>query len=188
MTTEAPRLNNKHKIGILTAGVIALAAGTAAQQGFIPHWEGFTNPKQGGTVSVAIHQKFDPKGVITVCAGHTNLDDPNLVEGDIYTAVMCSQVLAQDLPKYNAQLASCLPADFMVSDHQHTAMLSFIYNVGKGNFCNSSVGREFRAGNRRAACENMGKFTRANGVVLKGLQNRRYDEFWGEISWCLRDD
>lgn len=176
-------LERKHVIGTLTAGVIALAAGTAAQQGFIPHWEG-GNKK----VEIATHQSFDPKGVITVCHGHTNLDDPDLKAGDVYTAVMCTQVLAADLPKYNAELASCLPKDFSVGDHQHVAMLSFVYNVGKGNFCNSSVGREFRAGHRAAGCRNMGKFVRAAGVELKGLVNRRYDKFWGEIEWCLRDD
>jgi lysozyme len=176
-------LEQRHYIGILTAGVITLAAGTAVQQGFIPHWEG-GNQK----VQRAIHQSFDPKGVVTVCHGHTNLDDPNLKVGDVYTAVMCTQVLAADLPKYNAEMTSCLPKDFMVSDHEHVAMLSFTYNVGEGNFCNSSVGREFRAGHREAACRNMGKFVRANGVVLKGLQNRRYDQFWGEIEWCLRED
>ena len=181
-------LQRRHSIAVLTAGVITLAAGTGAQQGFIPHWEGFTNSKQGGKVSVAIHQPFDPKGVITVCNGHTNLDDPDLKEGDVYTRVMCSEVLAVDLPKYNAELANCLPKNFQVSDHQHTAMLSFVYNVGKRNFCNSSVGRNFRLGHRKQACEAMGQFTRANIVVLKGLKNRRYDKFWGEIAWCLRDD
>lgn len=173
-------LERKHYIGALTAGVIALAAGTAVHEGFIPHWEGMDK--------VAIHNKFDPEGVITVCDGHTNYDDPNLKEGDVYTAVMCEQILAKDLPKYNAELASCLPDDFMVGNHQHVAMLSFVFNVGQSNFCNSSVGREFRAGHREAACRNMGKFVRAAGVVLKGLQNRRYDQFWGEIAWCLRDD
>lgn len=179
-------LERKHKIGILTAGVIALAAGTAAQQGFIPHWEGEDRH--------AVRNAFDPinpatgKKVVTVCNGHTDLDDPKLKEGDYYTAAMCRDVLAADMPKYNAEMSSCLPADLMVGDHQHVAMLSFTLNVGKSNFCNSSVGREFRAGNRQAACRNMGKFTRANGVVLKGLQNRRYDQFYGEITWCLRDD
>lgn len=178
--TDKPRLNTRHKIGILTAAVIALAAGTAVQKGFIPRWEGEDR--------VAVHNSFDPKGVITVCHGHTNLDDPNLKEGDVYTSAMCADVLAADLPKYNAQLASCLPLDFMVGNHQHVAMLSFVYNVGRGNFCNSSVGRAFRDGNRVEGCNNMGKFVRAAGKVLKGLQNRRYDKFWGEIAWCLRDD
>ena len=181
-----PQITRKHVIGTLTAGVLALAAGTASQKGIIPTWEGVTNPH--GKVSVAIHQSFDPKGVITVCHGHTNLDDPNLKPGDAYTAVMCDELLKQDLPKYNAELASCLPKDFMVSDHQHAAMLSFVYNVGRNNFCNSSVGREFRAGHREAACQNMGKFTRAAGRILPGLERRRYDEFIGEIAWCLRDD
>jgi lysozyme len=177
---RAAAMKAKHKIGALTAAVIALAAGTATQKGFIPHWE--------GTKHVVSHNAFDPKGVWDVCYGHTNLDDPNLKIGDYYTNVMCSEILGQDLPKYNDQLASCLPKDFMVGDHQHVAMLSFIYNTGQDNFCNSSVGRAFRDGNRKAACNNMGKFTRAVGVVLKGLQNRRYDKFWGEIAWCLRED
>lgn len=168
------QLKARHAIGVLTAGVIALATG------FIPHWEGEQHR--------AIHNAFDPSGIVTVCNGHTNLDDPNLKKGDYYTAAMCAVVLAADLPKYNAELASCLPKNFMVSDHQHVAMLSFVYNVGRRNFCNSSVGREFRAGHREAACRNMGQFVRANGRVLKGLQNRRYDKFWGEIAWCLRDD
>jgi lysozyme len=186
----ANKLTKKHYVGMLTAGVIALAAGgVGVQQGFIPHHEGMTNPRQRGAVSVAIHQKFDPKGVITVCHGHTNLDDRNLKEGDIYTRAMCADILRnRHLPTYNAQLASCLPKDFQVGDHQHVAMISFVLNVGKGNFCNSSVGRAFRAGRREQGCRNMGKFTRAAGKVLPGLVNRRYDKFWGEIAWCLRDD
>lgn len=182
------KIQKKHVITVLTAGTVALAAGTAQVTGIIPNWEGVTNPKQNRTVSVAIHQSFDPKGVITVCHGHTNLDDPDLKEGDVYTIAMCKDLLGQDLPKYNAQLASCLPKDFMVGDHQHAAMLSFIYNVGQGNFCNSSVGRAFRAGKREEGCQNMGKFVRAAGVVLRGLERRRYDKFIGEIAWCLRDD
>ncbi|MCW5693312.1 MAG: glycoside hydrolase family protein, partial [Pseudolabrys sp.] len=154
----------------------------------IAHWEGVTNPKQGGKVSVAIHQSFDPKGIITVCRGHTNHDDKSLKTGDVYTIAMCDDLLKTDLPKYNEQLASCLPNNFMVGDHQHAAMLSFVYNVGRGNFCNSSVGRAFREGRREEGCRNMGKFTRAAGVVLRGLERRRYDQFIGEIAWCLRDD
>lgn len=183
---QAPQPNaigGKHVISALTGGVIALAAGTASQQGYLPHWEGAVKAKQ-----VAVHQSFDPKGVVTVCSGHTNLDDPKLKEGDVYTAAMCRDAMSLDLKRYNAQLASCLPKDFMVGDHQHVAMLSFTYNVGRGNFCNSSVGKEFRAGHREAACNNMGRFTRAAGVELKGLKNRRYDSFWGEINWCMRDD
>lgn len=173
----------KHKIGVLTAAVIALAAGTATTTGFLPRWEGPVKATQ-----VAIHQSFDPKGVITVCSGITNHDIKTLKAGDVYTRSMCDDAMAAALPKYNAMLAACLPPGFQVSDHQHVAMLSFVYNVGPANFCNSSVGREFRAGRREAACRNMGKFTRAAGKELRGLVNRRYDKFYGEIAWCLRED
>ncbi len=176
-------LQKKHYIGMLTAGVIALTAGTASQQGYLPKWEGPVKATQ-----VAIHQKFDPRGVVTVCSGITNYDIKTLKPGDVYTRAMCDDALAAALPKYNAMLASCLPPDFAVSDHQHTAMLSFVYNVGRGNFCNSLVGREFRAGNRAAGCRAMGNFTRAAGKKLAGLVRRRYEKFDGEIAWCLRED
>lgn len=176
-------VGRKHVIGALTVGVITLAAGTATQEGYIPHWEGAIKARQ-----VAVHLPFDRKGVYTVCSGLTNYDIKGLKPGDVYTRVMCNDAEAAALPKYNSMLASCLPKDFMVGDHQHTAMLSFVYNVGKNNFCNSSVGRLFRAGRREEACRAMGNFTRANGVVLRGLQNRRYNKFWGEIAWCLRED
>ena len=182
-------LDRKQKFGILTAGTIALLVGTAAQQGLIPHHEGVTNPKivNGQRVSVAKWQSFDPKGVFTVCHGHTNHANPKLKPGDVYTIAMCLDLLKADIPKYHAMAASCLPENFIVTDRRRAAIISFVYNVGQGNFCNSSVGREFRAGNHRAACMNMGKFVRAAGVVLPGLEKRRYDKFWGEIAWCLED-
>jgi GH24 family phage-related lysozyme (muramidase) len=174
----------KHAIGVLTAGVIALAAGTAAQQGFIPHWEGEQHH--------AVRNAFDPinpatgKKVVTVCNGHTDLDDPNLKEGDYYTRVMCADVLSHDLVKYNRDLVRYLGPNYMVSDHMHVALLSFDINTGPGNF--KKIARLLRAGHRREACRAMGQYVRAAGVVLKGLHNRRYDQFWGEIAWCLRDD
>lgn len=178
-------MQKKHYIGVLTAGVVALAAGGigggyVVKDAYIPHHE--------GREYVARHLPFDRKNVITVCAGITNYDTPTLKAGDVYTKAMCDDAERAALPKYNAMLASCLPPDFQVGDHMHVALLSFVYNVGKGNFCTSSVGRAFRAGRRDEGCRNMGKFTRANGVVLKGLENRRYDKLWGEIAWCLRDD
>ncbi len=170
----------KHVIGVLTVGTLALVGV------IIPHWEGITNQKKvnGERVSVAIHQSFDPKGVITVCHGHTNLDDPNLKTGDVYTAVMCTELLKQDIVKYQKQIVSCLPKAMLVTDKQHAAILSFEYNVGRGNFCNGSVGRLFREGRHNEACDAMGLYKRANGVTLKGLVNRRYDDFFGEIAWC----
>lgn len=200
---DTPKLGKRHAVAALPPAVIVLLWGVGAQQGLLPHWEGTAKSR-----NVAIHQSFDPKGVITVCSGLTNYDNPNLKEGDVYTRAMCDDAQKAATPKYNAMLASCLPKDFMVGDHQHAAMLSFTYNLGQGSpkrhngFCYSTVGVEFRAsaaaeaaGNhddaqrhRVAACKAMGAFTRANGVVIEGLQNRRYDKFWGEVEWCQRDD
>lgn len=139
-----------------------------------------------------MRQAFDPinpatgKKVVTVCNGHTDLDDPNLKEGDYYTAAMCAGVLAADLAKYNKDLARYLGPNFLVSDRMHVALLSFDINVGPGNF--RKIAALLRAGKRKEGCEAMGQYIRANHVVLKGLENRRYDKFLGEIAWCLSDE
>lgn len=177
-------LQTRHKVGIITAAVIALAAGTGTQTGLVPHWEGEQHH--------AVRNSFDPinpatgKKVVTVCNGHTDLDDPTLQAGDYYTAAMCRDVLGHDLVKYNKDLVRYLGSNYMLSNHMHAALLSFDINVGPGNF--KKIAKLLREGKREEGCRAMGRYVRAAGVTLKGLYNRRYDKFWGEIAWCLRDD
>lgn len=151
-----------------------LAAVFAAATGILVVWEGM-NP-------VAVHERVDPPGVITVCIGRTNYDDPSLKAGQRYTKDQCKQFLKEDLPRYNAMVNKCVHVDLSVNER--AALLSFVYNVGQGTLCKSSVAREFNAGNHRAGCGALMRYTRANGVVLRGLENRRR----AELKLCLSKD
>jgi lysozyme len=130
----------------------------------------------------AKHQAIDPPGVITACIGRTNYDDPNLKAGDTFTKTQCQELLKQDLLKYDAMLLFCVHVD--LPPHRHAALLSFVYNVGQGALCRSSVAHEINAGHVQAGCGALMRYTRANGKELQGLKNRRT----AERAWCLRED
>lgn len=152
---------------------------------FIPHWE------SGGRMDTTVRQQgIDRAGVYTVCDGITNLDPDYawIKPGMTFTTTQCADAFKKVLPKYIEPIADCIPSYYSMPPHRQVALLSFAYNLGPGRVCNGSIAREFNAGNVKAACAAMGQYTRAAGKVLKGLQNRRFDPKWGEISWCLRED
>lgn len=163
----------------LSAAALALAAV------FIPHWE------SGGRMDTTVRQQsIDPRGVYTVCDGITNLDPDYawIKPGMKFTTAECAVAFKKVLPKYIEPIAACIPTYYSMPPHRQVALLSFAYNLGPNRICGGAISREFNAGHVRAACDLMGQYTRANGKVLKGLQNRRFDPKWGEISWCLRED
>lgn len=163
----------------LGAATLALAAV------LIPRWE------SGGRMSLVVtQQSIDRKGVYTVCDGVTNLDADYawIRPGMTFTEHQCAEAFRKILPKYADPIATCIPTYNTMPPHRQTALLSFAYNVGPSAICTGSVAREFNRGNVKAGCEAMGRYTRANGRTLRGLENRRFDPKWGEIAWCLRDD
>lgn len=175
-----PVVTKKHVAGgALGAGALTLAAV------FIPHWE--SGSRMDTTVR---HQSFDPPGVYTVCDGITNLDPDYayIRPGMKFTEAQCAEAFKKVLPKYIAPVAECIPSYPSMPPHRQVAILSFAYNLGPGRVCNGTIAREFNAGHVKTACNAMGQYVKANGNVLKGLQNRRFDPKWGEIAWCLRED
>lgn len=131
-----------------------------------------------GMAPKGYHDHIDPPGVNTVCYGH--IEDVRI--GDKYSLVGCQEMLAEDLPRYDAMVAKCVHVP--MPPHRHAAILSFTYNVGGGALCKSSVARELNAGHVKAACDALLLYTRANGKVLQGLKNRRV----AERAACLRED
>lgn len=151
-------------------------AGVTLCAGFLMAWEGFA--------PVAKHERVDPPGVITWCFGRTNYDDPTVKAGTRFTKPECVKLLEKDLPKYAAPLLKCIDNFNTLPPHRQAAMVSFSYNLGPGTVCKSSVVKNLNNGNVPAACNAMMKYTRANGVVLRGLINRRN----AERAYCLRND
>jgi lysozyme len=130
----------------------------------------------------AKHQAIDPPGVITACIGQTNYDDPSLKVGQKFTRKECEERLLHDVPKYSKEVDRCVKVD--MPPHRRAAITSFTYNVGGATLCRSSVAKELNAGNVQKACDALLRYNRANGKVLRGLDNRRRYE----RDWCLRND
>ncbi len=130
------------------------------------------------------HPYYDTVGVRTVCYGATAADNVDLNRS--YTAAECKALLAADLPKYDAQIQKCLSIATYnaLPPYRHAAMVSFVYNVGEGAFCKSTVRKDLDAGNITGACNALLLYDRGGGRVIKGLENRRQTE----RTMCLRTD
>jgi lysozyme len=167
----------------------------AAAFTFLCTWEGVSY--------TAKHERIDPPGVITVCNGITNYDQKNLKAGDRFTPVQCQKLLSGALPKYDTCIQRYVKVDLPA--HRHVALLSYIYNVGCGNFQKSATLLDLNAGRSEQACEDFVPsretldhvadlkeqghdvrpgITTANHKFLPGLMNRRR----AERVLCLRED
>jgi lysozyme len=127
-----------------------------------------------GTGLVAVHQKFDPIGVITWCTGRTNYDDPTVQVGTRFTKAQCVQFLQDDIPKYQKPLEGCVHVD--LTNHNWAALDSASYNTGPKAVCNSPMVKAFNAHDPKACDKFVGWHVAAAGVRLKGLVNRRIAE------------
>lgn len=138
--------------------------------GMITVWEGLQR--------VAWHDPIDPPGINTVCYGH--IEDVEI--GDTYTKTQCEEMLASDLPRYQAMVDRCIKVP--MPPHRHAAMISFTYNVGGGALCRSSVARKLNAGDVQGGCDALLLYNRANGKEIRGLSRRRH----AERKYCLMND
>lgn len=118
----------------------------------------------------------DPVGVVTACYGHTM----TATLGKTYTDEECFELLAKDLvPVFNAIKRY---VKVPISDEIEAALASFIFNVGIGNFRNSTLLKELNKGNYESACAQLSLWFKATErstgkkVILKGLIKRRADE------------
>lgn len=63
-----------------------------------------------------------------------------------------------------------------LTDHQEAALVSFVYNLGEGNFRSSGLLRKLNAGDLAGAAEEFPKWNRGAGKVMAGLVRRRAAE------------
>lgn len=124
----------------------------------------------------------DVGGVWTVCDGHTG---PDIVIGKVYTDPECDRLTAADTKKAEQSVDRGLKV--RVPDLTKAAFISFEYNTG--GFNGSTLQRLANAGDLRGACAQLSRWVFVKGVVIRGLQNRRYlgDETRiSERELCLR--
>lgn len=140
-------------------GIAGSAAAIAAAATFIGGWEGKRN--------IAYQ---DIVGVWTVCYGETKGVRP----GDTYSDAECSEMLEEEIVAYEKGLDRCLTADVPIG--AKIAFVSWTYNVGVGAACRSTLVRKASAGDLVGACNELPRWNRAGGKVIRGLTNRRISE------------
>lgn len=138
-----------------------------------------------GLLSIAgyegIHNKAYPDpvhgwAVPTICVGHTRTAQAGQWRSD----QECLDLLREDA---EAASAVVLSAGVPLTQGELDAYISFVFNVGEGNWKSSTLLRKLQAGDHHGACKELVRWTRANGIVLDGLVKRRAQEY----ATCVRD-
>ena len=111
-----------------------------------------------------------PGGVWTIGYGHTAGVKPGMV----ITKAQAEEYLKADLIAFERYLNGL---GLALNQNQFDALVSFIYNVGTGNFSNSTLLRKVRANPQdNSIIDEFLRWVYSKGRVLPGLQRRRLAE------------
>lgn len=151
------------------AASLILSAGGAA---IIAQDEGIgpTVQHTGQTLAVAYADPALGWDVPTVCHGHTR----GVFRGQRATLEQCQAWLIEDAGAAGRAIARCTPVE--LTQQQYDALVSFVFNVGGGNYCSSTLARRLRADDCFGAAREISRWTRSGGRVLPGLVKRRAGE------------
>jgi lysozyme len=117
----------------------------------------------------------DAVGVWTIGYGHTSVAGPPCVgPGVTVTRAEATGILMRDLDTFSTSVRSAITAP--LNDNQFSALVSFAFNVGLGNFRSSSVLRSVNACRFDQVPADLALWVKAGGKVLPGLIRRRAAE------------
>lgn len=116
-----------------------------------------------------------PSDVWTIGYGHTAAAGPPRVPpGMMITEAEAEAILQHDLTDVAARVRALI--DVALTDHQFSALVSFVFNVGIGAFRKSSVLARVNAGRFDEVPARLALWVRGGGKVLPGLVRRRAAE------------
>lgn len=117
-----------------------------------------------------------PAGLWTISWGLTFYPDGTKVkEGDVITQQEAEDYFNAIVDDFAKKVDALIKSN--VSENNFSALVSFAYNVGMGNFQRSTLLRKVNANPKDTTIRaEFMKWTRANNVVLKGLVRRREAE------------
>ena len=111
-----------------------------------------------------------PGGVWTIGYGHTACVKPGMVISE----AQAEEYLMADLIAFENYLNGL---GLAINQNQFDALISFIYNVGTGNFSSSTLLRKVKANSQdNSIMDEFLRWVYSKGRVLPGLQRRRLAE------------
>lgn len=111
-----------------------------------------------------------PAGIWTIGYGHTSGVKP----GDKITARQAEMYLKVDIVEFEYAISALVSVP--LTDKMRAALVSFVFNVGKGAFAKSKLLKKLNAGDYSGAANEFLAWNIANGKRLKGLLRRRVEE------------
>lgn len=130
-----------------------------------------------GLVGIISHEGYreiaykDIVGVPTIGFGTT--EGVNL--GDKTTPVKAIHRALSDVHKFEGALRKCVKVP--LSQGEYDAYISLSYNIGASAFCKSTLVKKLNTGDYQGACNEILRWNRAGGKVIRGLTTRRQDEY-----------
>lgn len=111
-----------------------------------------------------------PAGIWTIGYGHT----AGVRRGDRIDTRKAEQLLAEDLRQFEEVVSRECPN---VNQNQFDALVSFVFNIGTGNFLKSTLLKCVKANPQNINIRyEFSRWNKANGTVLAGLVRRRKAE------------
>jgi lysozyme len=133
-------------------------------------------------VGIAVEEDFRSKayqdvvGIWTYGFGSTRkADGTPVTAGDTISPVAALQRKLKDIEQFEGAIRACVKVP--LHQYEYDAYLSLAYNIGGAAFCNSTLVRKLNAGDYQGACQEIHRWNRAGGQVVRGLVNRREREY-----------
>ena len=109
----------------------------------------------------------DSVGVWTIGYGHTK----TAVKGMVITEAQAEDLLRADLADAERSVEWLVHCD--LDENEHGALVSFVFNLGAGNFAKSTLLKKLNAHQKLSASAEFAKWNKAGGKPLAGLTKRR---------------
>lgn len=131
-------------------------------EGFIDHW--YPDPAHGWKVP-------------TCCIGHTDAAGMPFYKDTKtkkFTLKEGLDILAGDLGPVESAVSRNVKVS--LNENQFSALVSFVFNLGEGNFKSSTLLKKLNSGDYKGAADELPKWVKANGKRMRGLEIRRDKE------------
>lgn len=128
-------------------------------------------------VGLAVFEGYSPTtyldivGIPTIGFGTTE----NVRPGQKIDPVAALQRKLSDIQKFEGALKTCVKVP--LHQYEYDAYLQLAYNIGPGNFCSSTLVKKLNAEDYKGACQEILRWNRAGGKVVRGLSKRREQEY-----------